>query len=55
MEHAIQEKYNKLFGNYDDFIDSNFDGTQNSLSTIDQICLSGKVDNDVYTYKDMMK
>ena len=55
IDNTIHERYNELLDNYDDFLDSNFDGIQKSLSPLAQIYLSGKVDNDVYTYTEMMK
>ena len=55
IDNTIHESYNELVDNYGDFLDSNFDGIQKSLSPLAQIYLSGKVDNDVYTYTDLMK
>ena len=40
---------------YDDFLELNFDGTQNSLSPLVQIYLSGKVGNEVYNFNEMLK
>ena len=51
----MQENFNTLLYIYDDFLDLNFDGTQNSLSPLAQIYLSGEVDNEVYKLKEMMK
>ena len=51
----MQENFNTLLYIYDDLLDSNFDGTQNSLSPLAQIYLSGEVDNEVYKLKEMMK
>ena len=51
----IRESYNTLLYSYDDFLESKFDGTQKSLSSLAQIYLSGKVDNEVHTFKEMTK
>ena len=40
---------------YDDFLESNFDGTRNSISPLPQIYLSGKVDNEVCTFIEVLK
>ena len=59
IENPIQETYNTVlciaYSSYTDFLESNFDGTQNSFSPLAQIYLTGKVDNKVYTFKEMMK
>ena len=55
----MKETYNNIISNayttYDDFLAANFDGTQNSTSLLAQIYLSGKSDNEVYTFKEMLK
>ena len=43
--------YHAFLEGYDDYLDSNFDGTSNSMSIIGQICLSGKLNNELYTLK----
>ena len=59
IENSVKETYNTLICNayttYDDFLEANFDGTQNSNSPLAQIYLSGKADNEVYTFKEMLK
>ena len=47
--------YHAFLEGYDDFLDSNFDGTSNSMSIIGQIDLSGKLNNKIYTLKKMMQ
>ena len=59
IEKLVKETYNNFICNayttYDDFLEANFDGTQNSNSPLAQIYLSGKADNEVYTFKEMLK
>ena len=47
--------YHKCVDGYDDYLDLNFDGTNNSTSILGQIYLSGKMNNEIYTLKEMMK
>ena len=51
---GIQSYYTFLEG-YDEYLDLNFDGTQNSMSILGNIYLSGKVNNEIYTLKEMMQ
>ena len=59
IENSVKETYNNFICNayttYDDFLEANFDGTQNSTSPLAQIYLSVKADNEVYTFKEMLK
>ena len=59
LKNSVKETYNDMICNayttYDDFLEANFDGTQNSTSPLAQIYLSGKADNEVYTFKEMLK
>ena len=59
IENLVKETYNNFICNayttYDDFLEANFDGTQNSNSPLAQIYLSVKADNEVYTFKEMLK
>ena len=52
---TVSKAYEGYLQGYDDFLDSNFDGTPNSMSILGQIYLSGKINNEVYTLKEMMK
>ena len=49
------ESYNTLLHTYDDFLELNFDRTQNSFSPLTQVSLSNKVDNEVYNFNEMLK
>ena len=49
------ESYNTLVHSYDNFLELNFDGTQNSISPLAQIYLSGKLGNKVYNFTEMLK
>ena len=51
----LVESYNTLIHSYNNFLELNFDGTQNSISPLAQIYLSGKVDNEVYNFNEMLK
>ena len=55
IESPTQESYNTLLHTYDDFLDLNFDGTQNSLSPLAQLRVSGKINNEVYNFNEMLK
>ena len=59
IEKSVKETYNNFICNAyttcDDFLEANFDGTQNSTSTLAKIYLSGRADNEVYTFKEMVK
>ena len=48
-------EYNSFLEGYEDYLDLNFDGTHNSMSIIGKIYLSGKVNNEVYTLKEMIQ
>ena len=52
---SASKAYNGYLQGYDDFLDANFDGTANSTSILGQMYLSGKMNNEVYTLKEMMK
>ena len=47
--------YHAFLEGHDEYLDSNFDGTNNSMSIIGQIYLSGKINNEIYTLKEMMQ
>ena len=51
---GIQSYYTFLEG-YDEYLDLNFDGTQNSMSILGNIYLSGKINNEIYTLKKMIQ
>ena len=49
------EAYTGFLEGYDDYLDLNFDGTQNSMSILGQIYLSGKINNEIYTLKEILQ
>ena len=51
----VTNAYHGYLQGYDDFLDLNFDGTANSMSILGQVYLSGKINNEIYTLKEMMK
>lgn len=55
MKNIEAEMYTSFLEGYDDYLDLNFDGTQNSMSILGNIYLSGKINNEIYTLKEMME
>ena len=55
MKNIKAEMYTSFLEGYDDYLDLNFDGTQNSMSILGNIYLSGKINNEIYTLKEMME
>ena len=49
--------YHALFDGYDDYLglNSNFDGTCNSMSILGRIYLSGNINIEIYTLKEIMQ
>ena len=53
--YAPTKMYHGFYSGYDDYLDTSFDGTNNSMSIMGQMYLSVKIDNEIYTLKEMMK
>ena len=53
--YAPTKMYHGFYSGYDDYLDTSFDGTNNSMSIMGQMYLSGKINNEIYTLKEMMK
>ena len=52
---ATANIYHKCVDGYDNYLDLNFDGTNDSTSILRQIYFSGKMNNEIHTLKKMMK
>ena len=55
VSYTSVEAYNGFLSGYDDYLDLNFDGTANSINIMGKIYLSGKINNEIYTLKEMLK
>ena len=54
VNNTIAHCFQSRIMEYEDFLDSNFDGTRNSTSPLAQIYLTSKANNEVYTLKEML-
>ena len=59
LRDSVQETtavaYNAFLEGYEDHLDLLYDGTQNSMSILGNIYLSGKMNNEVYTLNEMLQ
>lgn len=55
MAYASSDAYNGFLSGYDDYLDLNYDGTSNSMNIMGQMYLSGKMNNEIYTLKEMLQ
>ena len=47
--------YHGFLAGYDDYLDTSFDGTSNSMNIMGQIYLNGKMNNEINTSKEMIQ
>ena len=55
VEPATMHCYQAGITSYDNFLETNFDGTANGTSVIGQIFNATKMDNETYTMSEMLK
>ena len=55
LHNSGRQSYYTFLEGYDEYLDLNVDGTQNSMSILGNIYLSGKINNEIYTLKEMIQ
>ena len=51
---TASHRYKAIEVEYDDYLERNFDGSNNLISPFSQIYLTSKTNNEIYTLKDML-